>query len=65
MRTVAYLDAGSGSVIASAIVAGGAGIVVLFKTGWGKLGLLFSPRKRREAREAEEARLAAGAPDEP
>ena len=51
MRTVAYLDAGSGSVIASAIVAGGAGIVVLFK--------------RREAKEAKEARLAPGAPDEP
>jgi len=59
---LAYLDAGSGSLIASAIVAGFAGVAVVFKTGFRKVGLLFSPKRRREAkqaREAEEAKLAA------
>jgi hypothetical protein len=61
MRTLAYLDAGSGSLIASAIVAGFAGIAVVFKTSFRKLGLLFSPKRRREAKEA---KLAAAATDD-
>ena len=56
---LAYLDAGSGSLIASAIVAGFAGVAVVFKTGFRKMGLLFSPKRRRQEREAKEAKLAA------
>ncbi len=56
---LAYLDAGSGSLIASAIVAGFAGVAVVFKTGFRKLGLLVSPKRRREARAAEVAATAA------
>ena len=52
LGTIAYLDAGSGSLIASAIVAGLAGVAVVFKVGFRRLGLLFSPRRRRAAREA-------------
>ena len=62
MRTLAYLDAGSGSLIASAIVAGFAGIAVVFKTGFGKIGMLFSPKRRREAKEAKLAAVRASAP---
>jgi len=39
-------------LIASAIVAGLAGVAVVFKVGFRRLGLLFSPRRRRAAREA-------------
>ena len=56
---LAYLDAGSGSLIASAIVAGFAGVAVVFTTGFRKLGLLVSPKRRRQEREAKEAKLAA------
>jgi hypothetical protein len=52
VRLMAYLDAGSGSMIASAIAAGGAGIAVLFKVGWRRMLMLFSPKRRREARAA-------------
>ena len=61
MRTLAYLDAGSGSLIASVIVAGFAGVAVVFKTGFSKLGMLFSPKRRREAKQA---KLAAAATDD-
>jgi hypothetical protein len=64
LRLVAYLDAGSGSLIVSAIVAGFAGIAVVFKTGFRRLGLLFSPRRRREARVAREAASDPASPHE-
>jgi hypothetical protein len=50
-----YLDAGSGSMIASAIAAGGAGIAVLVKVGFRRFTGLFSPKRRREAAEARAA----------
>jgi hypothetical protein len=49
---IAYLDANSGSLIASAIAAGFAGIAVVFKMGWSRTIGYFSPKKRREAKEA-------------
>jgi hypothetical protein len=49
---LAYLDANSGSLIASAIAAGFAGIAVVFKLGWSKTIGFFSPKKRRAAKEA-------------
>lgn len=49
---IAYLDANSGSLIASAIAAGFAGIAVVFKMGWSRTIGYFSPKKRRAAKEA-------------
>ena len=46
MRAIAYLDAGSTSMIAGAIAAGGAAIVVFFKSGFHKVGRVF---KRKAA----------------
>ena len=37
MDLLAYLDAGSSSMIVSAVVAGAAGISVFFKLGWRRL----------------------------
>ena len=41
MRAIAYLDAGSTSMIAGAIAAGGAAIVVFFKTQAHRVGGVF------------------------
>jgi hypothetical protein len=60
---LAYLDANSGSLIASAIAAGFAGIAVVFKLGWAKTIGMLSP-KRRKARKAEAEQEAAAADDE-
>jgi hypothetical protein len=58
---LAYLDANSGSLIASAIAAGFAGIAVVFKLGWSRTIAFFSPKKRRAAKEALAADAAARA----
>ncbi len=52
MRVLAYLDASSGSLIASALAAGFAGIAVVFKMGWSRTLGVLSPRRRRAARAA-------------
>jgi hypothetical protein len=49
---LAYLDANSGSLIASAIAAGFAGIAVVFKMGWSRTLGFFSPKRRRAAKAA-------------
>ncbi len=49
MRVLAYLDAGSGSVVASAIAAGFAGIVVVVKMGWRRTFGALAPKRRRAA----------------
>jgi hypothetical protein len=49
---LAYLDANSGSLIASAIAAGFAGIAVVFKMGWSRTIGVFSPKRRRAAKAA-------------
>jgi hypothetical protein len=49
---LAYLDANSGSLIASAIAAGFAGIAVVFKMGWSRTLSFFSPKRRRAAKAA-------------
>jgi hypothetical protein len=51
---IAYLDANSGSLIASAIAAGFAGIIVVFKTGAHRAIGIFSPKRRRANAEAPE-----------
>jgi hypothetical protein len=61
---LAYLDANSGSLIASAIAAGFAGIAVVFKLGWSKTIGFFSPRKRRAAKAAIAAEAAAAGTSE-
>jgi hypothetical protein len=52
MGIVAYLDANSGSLIASAIAAGFAGIAVVFRMGWRRTLGVFSPKARAEAKAA-------------
>jgi hypothetical protein len=61
MKTLAYLDAASGSMIIQAVIGGVAGIAVLFKVGWRRVLALFSPRRRRELKAEQEAREAAAA----
>ena len=60
MRSLAYLDAASGSLIVSAIAGGIAGIAVVFKTGFRRFTALFSP-KQRAALKAEQAAKAEAA----
>lgn len=60
---IAYLDANSGSLIASAIAAGFAGIAVVFKLGWSRTVGFFSPKHRRAAKEAMAAEAAATSDD--
>jgi len=49
MHILAYLDPGSGSMIASAIAAGFAGMVVVFRMGARRVAGLFMPSRRRAA----------------
>jgi hypothetical protein len=49
---LAYLDANSGSLIASAIAAGFAGIAVVFKMGWSRTIGMLSPKRRKAAKAA-------------
>lgn len=44
-----YLDAGTGSMIVSAIVAGAAGVGVVLRLGWRRIVGVFSPKRRAEA----------------
>jgi hypothetical protein len=48
---LAYLDAGSASLVIQAIVAGAAGAAVFFKLGWRRIS---SPFRRRPAAEGGE-----------
>ena len=52
---LAYLDANSGSLIASAIAAGFAGIAVVFKMGWSRTLGALSPKRRKAAKAAKVA----------
>ena len=47
-----YLDANSGSLIASAIAAGIAGIAVVFRMFWSRTIGKLSPKRRAEAKAA-------------
>ena len=60
MRTIAYLDANSGSLIAGAIAAGAAGFAVFFKQGLHRFTGVF---KRKPA--ADDAAAAVVAQDAP
>jgi hypothetical protein len=54
VRSLAYLDAASGSLVVSAIAGGIAGIAVVFKMGFRRFMAIFSP-KQRAALKAEQA----------
>ena len=56
VRTIAYLDANSGSLIGGAIAAGGAAVVVFLKTRMHGFTRLFRGRSR--SREAASANVA-------
>lgn len=58
---VGYLDSSSVSMVASAIVAGFAGVVLVFKMGFRRIAALFSPKRRAELR-AEKAAPGGPAP---
>lgn len=58
MGVIAYLDAQSGSLIASAIAAGFAGVAVVFKLGWSRTTGFLSPKRRRAAAAAAETSAA-------
>jgi hypothetical protein len=49
---LAYLDAGTGSVLVAAFAGGVAGIAVLFKMFWHRILGVISPRHRAAAAEA-------------
>jgi hypothetical protein len=56
MAIMAYLDAGSGSMLLAAVAGGLAGITVLARLYWNRFLGLFS-KKRREAAAAAQAEL--------
>ncbi|HVM40669.1 MAG TPA: hypothetical protein VM618_07835 [Acidimicrobiia bacterium] len=47
---LAYLDAGSGSMIAQAVVAGLAGVAVVARVGWRRMMSLFRRRRLESER---------------
>ncbi|HEV2069874.1 MAG TPA: hypothetical protein VGR26_08780, partial [Acidimicrobiales bacterium] len=47
-----YLDAGTGSLIVSAVVAGAAGLGVVLRMSWRRIVGFFSPKQRAEAQHA-------------
>ncbi len=51
---LAYLDANSGSLIASVIAGGLAGFVVVAKMGWRRVLGAFSPKQRRANKQERE-----------
>lgn len=48
---IAYLDPGSGSLIAQAVLAGAAGLAVFFKLGWRRI---TGPFRRRSTQDESE-----------
>jgi hypothetical protein len=46
-----YLDAGTGSMIVSAIVAGAAGVGVILRMSWRRIAGFLSPKQRAEGGE--------------
>jgi len=63
VQTLGYLDAGTGSLIASVIVGGVAGIAAVFKTFGRNIVAMFSPSKRAALKAEREAAAAAAAAD--
>lgn len=55
MRVLGYLDAASGSLVVSAIVAGFAAVGVFFRMGARRAKMLFSSKARAENRAQKEA----------
>lgn len=55
MGIVAYLDAGSGSMLVGAVAAAGAGVAVAAKVGWRRVTGKLSGKKTAEAESTAEA----------
>lgn len=49
MEFLAYIDPGTGSVIAQALIGAAVGIGVLVKTYWSKIKSLFGKNKQKDA----------------
>lgn len=61
VRNLGYVDAGTGSLIASLVAGGVAGIAVVFKTFGRRVLAIFSPSKRAALKAEREAAAAAEA----
>lgn len=63
-QQLTYLDAGTGSLIVSVVVAGAAGLGVILRLTWRRIVGFFSPKRRAEqrAQDQEAAEQAAEAP---
>jgi hypothetical protein len=48
MPIIGYIDANSGSLIASVVVAGAAGVAVWFKLGWHRATRALLPKRRQK-----------------
>ncbi|MBW3626168.1 MAG: hypothetical protein KY412_01000 [Actinobacteria bacterium] len=49
-QQLTYLDAGTGSLIVSVVVAGAAGLGVILRLTWRRIVGFFSPKRRAEQR---------------
>jgi hypothetical protein len=61
VRSIAYLDSSSVSMVASAVVAGLAGVVVVLKMGFRRVTSVFSPARRAALRAEKASRASAQA----
>jgi hypothetical protein len=61
MAVIAYLDAGSGSMLLAAIAGGLAGITVLVRLYWNRFLGLFSTKRRAAAAAAQAELMGSGA----
>lgn len=63
-QQLTYLDAGTGSLIVSVVVAGAAGLGVILRLTWRRIVGFFSPKRRAEqrAQDQEAAEQATEAP---
>ncbi len=60
MAIMAYLDAGSGSMLLAAVAGGLAGITVLVRLYWNRFLGLFSKKRREAAVAAQEELMGSG-----
>ncbi|HEV2069618.1 MAG TPA: hypothetical protein VGR26_07490 [Acidimicrobiales bacterium] len=60
-----YLDAGTGSLIVSVVVAGAAGLGVILRLTWRRIVGFFSPKRRAEQRAQEQEAAEQRAAEDP
>ncbi len=60
-----YLDAGTGSLLVSAVVAGAAGLGVILRLSWRRVVGFFSPKRRAEQRARDQEAVGRRAVEDP